>query len=1404
MWTSMFLLIFQGISGGVAGYITNKYAVNMLFKEYTPLKLGGVIKKKKEKFIEEISELVERDIINAETLKAELSNKDLNGYIEQIADTFFKTALKDTLGNTKVCDVADFSNSTAKSEEFVIKNLNMILPELLDNIFNNINLEDILTKDQISKIVSSSYDLLTQDIEDDDTLREFISKFYNENSNITLSHIFSEEMQRNFVVNINEHINKIIREDILDDEDGCKLFFDKVLSTINIDLTLVKLQGLIGDYEINQFVSVSEKEAFSLKLFSKVNEFINSQKGKQLIINLMDEILLIGKDIDFTVYEILPLEMEKSLTYFIEAVIPKIMPYISDWISGNESSFDKIIEDSIDEAIGDMDGNIKKLIISKVRSAIMGDISSENNIVKKIITYINDSFDGDSYNKITHSIISYLKNKKIKHLLKSLEKQDLISSEKLAELIIKQFDLYGKSLFDDILKSQFSKKIHNVVKFDLVKLFNSNLKPILYKNIFNNKDKLSEKLNKLVEEFIILKSNEIFSKKLSKLLTYEQISNISDKFEKSTTKLFEKNSSLYKRKIEDFLSLKVRNVKLSSTLEEYKQGIVDFIVDNLVVLHKETVDKYKDYELRELITKYFDKTILSDLLINKGYPMLINNLPNLLDGNIKKFAKSNLEKYDEDEICDIVQGFMGDQLKPLSVFGGVLGVIVGVIYQLIYPNSIGMYGFPSSLLNILISCVIMAGIGYITNVIALWMIFHPYKENKILAKIPFLKKFALGYIPAHKNQFAIGMAKLIDEELLNKEEINKAFKSQENTIESLLMNLVTNNNYQVLIKFIRDKKQELSKYIYKRILNYCNDSSYLSKRISKAITNSEFTKFIKKDDVLSIAPKLIENLKNIKNSLVIFIEGKLSEEYKINDILPESVSVEIREYIRTQIEMLFKEKISNIKNKDFANEIIGNYSNYYDLETRKSGKDIFSEEYIDSIKNNMEIEFKTYIFNDFKIYSSNFVKQFLCNELDENKNISSMLNGKVKTIVDNNIYLLINYLIDRLINYTQDNEYKLVLTVQEAIKNELNFFEKMAYGTFGGDDIAEKAVSIIVNEKLPIMIKDETDNIINISKIALNDSIYPIEISILKIKADEINTEMLFDNIFKNLSDSAYAKRDIHNTSNLILDSLMSTPIIEYLEAFNLNSLDLVYKKFYNEVTIIKEDIYNNINVNISDIAIVLSEFLDEKIITSLFDSHDIDIFKGINLKNIDDSVKNIINLIESSKESKKSLTQFLEKFYDNTYSKLKIEQIIDSDILSVDIKKIINSIFNNESFNENNIKSIEKIIKNTIDNNLNFISYDTKDYITDKILQAGLGSISEHIVPILQEVNLKNITNKQIELLNPKEIDVLFTSFAGDFFNKLRIYGVFGFVFGINVGLSIILYAIDWKYSRISLEKDE
>jgi uncharacterized membrane protein YheB (UPF0754 family) len=1387
MWKSFLLLIFQGISGGVAGYITNKYAVNMLFKEYTPLKLGGVIKKKKEKFIDEISDLVERDIINSETLKAQIANKNFDDYIEKIAGNFLEKGLAESLGKTKLKEIADFSISAEKSESFVKENLNAVVPELLENTFLNVKLEDILTENQISKIVNSGYDLLVEELENNKSLETLIFNLYEENSNITLAEILPEEVREKFINNITERISEIIREEILADQEGLRLFLDKILSVINVDVTLMKLQGLIGDYEINQFITNSEKEEFTLKLFDKVNEFINSERGKEVVIKLSEEILLIEKDIDFTIYEILPPEMEKSLTNFIETVIPKVMPYASEWISGNKENFDEMIEASIDEAILDMDDNIKKLVISKVRSALIGDISSKNNVVNKIITYLNDSFDEESYGKIANSIIEYLKSKKIKDIVLLLENKNLFNSNKLAELIVKEFGFHGKELLAAILKTQFSKKIHKVFDLDLVKLFNEKLKPILYNKIFDNKDKIEERINSLIQEFISLKCQEVFNNRLSELFAKEQVYNLSNIFARFADKLLTSNSSLYKASIKDFLSKQINNINLANTLEKYKVDISEYIVNNSVIIFKENVDKYKEYELKELAGSYITKDMLAKLLINKGYPKLVEKLPKMLDGNIKKFAMNNLRKYNEDEICDIVQDFMGDQLKPLSVFGAILGVVVGVGYQLVYPNSVGAYGFPGGLLDTIMSCGVMAFIGYITNVVALWMIFHPYKENKLIAKIPFFKKFALGYIPAHKNQFATGMAKLIDDELLNKEEINRVFKLKNNNMKSVLMMLVTNNDYQILVDLLRDKKQTAAKYVYERILKYCNKDSYLSKRISNSILNNKFDQYIKKDNLLKVVPNLI---------------GKLDTN-KVYDILTVGVYAGIEKYIDVQTNTLLAEKSEQLNNIDFVSKIVKAYYGEYDLVIHKSAKEIFSEEALIDTKNNIQTKIEAYFSNNLKTDINRVVKQFLKSGLDENNTIGSMFNGKIKKIIDENLYLLTTKAANKLIIYVQQNEYEIALSVQEAIQNELNFFEKIAYGAFGGDEIASRAVSIMLKEKLPVMIKAESDKLVQVAQNTLNNSIYEMKTSTLKIKVDEINTAMLFDNAFDKFSSNVLVRENISKAGDFVLTSLFAVPIVEYLELCNLNNLELVHKKFYNEINIIKEDIYSNIKTNNGKLSETLSGFVNEKITKVFFDSYNSKIFEGITSADIEYALNNIFNIVSSSEVVKNNLSIFLEKVYDNKLSNMEFKEILDENILINDFEKIIKVLFENESFNEKNILLIEEIIQNSVDRNFDFLEQDTKDYLTDKTIQAGLYAISDYIIPILQEVNLKNITNKQIELLNPKEIDILFKSFAGDFFKKLEIYGVWGFVFGINAGLSLVLWALDYRYSKISAKKE-
>ncbi|MCI1478681.1 MAG: DUF445 family protein [Clostridium beijerinckii] len=1398
MLTFIFLLAFQGFSGGVAGYITNKYAVDMLFKEYTPLKLGGVIKKKKEKFIEEISELVERDIINADTLRSEMPNININTYIKQMAQTFFEKQLSNSLGNTKIAEIDGFSESILKSEEFIRNNLNILLPELIDGLMRNVDLQDILSEKQISKVINSCYELLICEFENADAVNGFISDLYKENSNITLADIFSKEVQKKLTDNIIECVENIFNNDILSDEKSCKMFLDNMLSNINVDATLVKLQDSIGSRDINHFITETQQEEVISRLFIKITEFINSSEGKDLILKITNEIVSIGKNIDFTIYEILPKEMKKSLTNFIKIAIPKVMPYILEWISSNKSSLDEMIESAIDEAIQDIDESIKKLIISKVRNALMGDVSSKNNIVNKIISYINNNFDDESSDKIVTSIIDYLKDTKVKNIVESLEKYNLATSDDVAEIITKVFAAHGKNTLRILIKSQFSKKVNEIAKLDLLKLFNTKLKPMLYESIFKNKTRLCKNINTLIAQFINSKSDEIFHKKLSELFKDKSVFSLSNKFSIWANNLLRKNKDTYSEKLEEVILSNVKKLKIGDILSNYNVNILEYIVDNSVSIYREAVDKYKNYQIKELVNKGFNKDQLSNILINKGYPALISKLPSLLNGNIKKIAKNSLSKYDEDEICDIVQDFMGSQLKPLSVFGAVLGTVVGIIYQLIFPNSIGLYGFPSNMFNGLLSLGVMAFIGYITNVVALWMIFHPYKENKIISKIPFFKKFALGYIPAHKNEFAIGMAKLIDEELLNKEEINKSFNSHKDNMSSVLTTLVKNNNYQILVNFSRSKKNDFVKYIYKIILKYCNSSSGLSEGITNRLKESKFDNFIKESYIQNGIPKIISSISNSKSSLTKFIENKISSNYKIGDVISEDILIEIQSYIQEEGNKLIQDNLSTIEKVDFIDLITKEYKDYYSVAIKQSCKEVIGKDSIEKAKVNIGKYAYEYFSNDFKIYLENMISKYLCNGLDENNDVGSMFDGRVKNVIDNNLHPITSYFSNKLIVYLKNNQNIITENVQETIKSELNFFEKIAYATFGGDDIAYRVVDIILNKKLPLMLREENDKLINTTKAALNESIYPIRLSELNIKGEEFNIRILINNLFEQFDKNVDFEGYIYNASDLILDSLAVAPLSEYLELFGLSNLDSIYKKFFEEVNIIKEDIYRSININKDKLSITIEKFFNENMLKNLFNiEFNSVLLKGIDRYEIENCISNILSIIIESEESKKSISMFMESFYENTLSELKIEQIIDVSTLSNDLDRVIKYIFANAEFNQKIMIAIDAIVQNAINNNFYFISDRSKDYLISKTIETGLNSVGDYIVPILRKINLKNISNKQIELLNPKEIDVMFNSFAGDFFNKLRLYGVFGFVFGINAGLSFILWIIDWRYSK-------
>ena len=372
----LFLLL-QAFSSGVAGYITNKYAVNMIFKEYTPLKIGGAVKKNKEKFIDEISDLVERDIINSETLRNKVLGENFKIAMQDMGKYFLQESLYEVFENKKIEEIPGLNETLISGESFLINNLKESLPSLINNIGEHINLENLLSDEQISYIVNYAYKEIISNVGSNDELNNLLSDLYEEQGNVYLNQLISKESGEKITRIISCEIMNSIDE-LLDSNKETKLIVDKFLSLIDIKTLLKDLQKSIGSKTIDDVLTEEEFNKLSLIIYKKLDELIKSEDGREKLNNIVEEIFASSKDIDLTLFEIMPIHFGRVSSEYIIDLIKKAIPYLSSWIKDNKVKIENMIDDSILESIDNIDDDLRKSMISKVKDSMLVNFASKN------------------------------------------------------------------------------------------------------------------------------------------------------------------------------------------------------------------------------------------------------------------------------------------------------------------------------------------------------------------------------------------------------------------------------------------------------------------------------------------------------------------------------------------------------------------------------------------------------------------------------------------------------------------------------------------------------------------------------------------------------------------------------------------------------------------------------------------------------------------------------------------------------------------------------------------------------------------------------------------------------------------------------------------------------------------
>ena len=294
---------------------------------------------------------------------------------------------------------------------------------------------------------------------------------------------------------------------------------------------------------------------------------------------------------------------------------------------------------------------------------------------------------------------------------------------------------------------------------------------------------------------------------------------------------------------------------------------------------------------------------------------------------------------------------------------------------------------------------------------------------------------------------------------------------------------------------------------------------------------------------------------------------------------------------------------------------------------------------------------------------------------------------------------------------------------------------------------------------------------IKTTSICLKSAIYPTTIQHVGFVAEDVNTKLIASTLAEDIKQNEIIFNNVDDLALVTIDKAKEIKLSDIFKDTNIENIENLYKVFEGEIAQTLSLVNDNYNNNIENINKFINDYINQNITVKILDE------KLSNIIDIDETleftIKSILEKLNKNIESKELILKSIKTAYEN------------------------NIVFNDLDFNENNQYIVDKIVFNCIESEFKFINKDTKDYIVKCIVDALLTTGIGFTVDAMKALKLKEITTEQVEIMDPREIHMLFKAFAGDFFIKLYLYGSMGAVFGINMYLSILLGIVDWFYSK-------
>ncbi len=1368
--------------GFFAGYITNDCALARMFKGFKGIRLPFMQKrlffsppaivKSKDKLAESLGKVVRDRLIGDPDAKEpnrlfRKIQQDEFGYaIQSCVDELLSKRLPGYFEGFSISELEGYDETYKGIAQFINDFCKRYAGDIIQEALDNVCIDELFTENQLKTVAGRLLDMAA------DELRVNPPETGIFGNGVCLYDILGERETKELCFRLSKSLNIMDYAEKNSDKLERILYsmgLNKLVWTVLSNAANAPLSELLGNGSVEEFIS---------RLQTLIKQMFESRPFRKILYEISDKICDSLNDLDVPLYNILPEGEWEKLISFLNSKFPDASKYLSKYLVEKRLEIDALIENEVDAVIREGTSNFFANTIRQLFRDVIIEYLRSIDIVGTLDKYIEKLSEADDVERALRSIVfELLKNNTVADVSQRFLSAETIYGilKNVQEMTVmgehgELYRLAGHFRFADVVTEEaISNAADEIVKFAV---------PALVRCATGGE---SEGLDRLCAQLVYNKSNELMHTPIETLL---KNLGIDEKW------LYGKAGAAARRnggRLVDSVVLLVKSRSVGISFGDLIKGKADCIGTSFGKWLSGVASRLGTLKPSVIFRKAASTSLavsLKKLLHEKLIPSLMRKYFDVGSPVINKIQGMNTA-----DVGDMMQRWFGKELRPLCWLGGGVGLIFGLALESTYTILGVQY---DSLWPWLLRLVVFGLIGIVTNKIAIYGVFRPYKPN-------WTSRFGFSYIPrnislvAEKSGDAIWF-------LLDGDKLSEKFAEKHDEWKRQLVEFVSKDDCAMLRELLKKNSVTLSDLAAEKLSGFIKQhsaeiSEYLCEKLCETETGAVLTEDVCGNFVSALTRYLDRNHERAAEMLCVKLKDCGSSMREIGFAVKPDTEAAAKTIIGSFCEAFLDfDRLRKFAKAHETDYLKLTEKSIIELIPSADGLPNFAVSKLASKLTDMMLSGKTVDFICAKL------EELLKKDMGPGQTISDIFGGRLCEIVDENLDRITAFFLNKIICMLEDSKDHIIEGLNRAARQKINVLIRAAIDL---DDFTARTAERVIGHGLKPFFKNEAGNISARLHEFLDNEIYIIEVGRLQLDIRKLDVTPLIRHTVMDTRLRQRIQSAVLVLTRLSLRELVNQPTCRLMEALNIRSLANICDRLepYIELRVFGKEILESLVLR-DEVSDLISDMLESNIFSvslgTLAGVYPIEL-----LKNAADSM--FVYFLK--KESELGLVQeFIFQCRENHKDDC-VGEYIDKTEFRRSVKVAIGDTNKDSWLGPIISRMCGSLMRNVNERRFGFISPDMREMLINAAVGATLETIKNHFMELLESIDVKNVVQQEINSMEGKEIEAMFNEFAQKQLNELVWMGKWGSLFflpGLKVGAGYVMLSVIYMISGFKKQKGD